>query len=65
MKQTTELPANRLYKSRMLAMLYQDKKELLLSLIHICCPDATEKCAQEAPEYRDVGNEHFVACHYV
>ena len=29
------------------------------------CPDATEKCAQEAPEYRDVGNEHFVACHYV
>ena len=30
-----------------------------------CCPYATEKCAQEAPEYRDVGNEHFVACHYV
>lgn len=29
------------------------------------CPYATEKCAQEAPEYRDVGNEHFVACHYV
>ena len=24
-----------------------------------------EKCAKEAPEYRDVGNEHFVACHYV
>ena len=29
MKQTTELPANRLYKSRIFAMLYQDKKELL------------------------------------
>ena len=29
------------------------------------CPYATEKCAQEAPEYRDVGDEHFVACHYV
>ena len=29
------------------------------------CPYATEKCAQEAPEYRDVGEEHFVACHYV
>lgn len=29
MKQTTELPANRLYKLRIFAMLYQDKKELL------------------------------------
>ena len=29
MKQTTEPPVNRLYKSRIFAMLYQDKKELL------------------------------------
>jgi oligopeptide/dipeptide ABC transporter ATP-binding protein len=28
------------------------------------CPMACEKCAQEAPEYRNVGNEHFVACHF-
>ncbi len=27
------------------------------------CPHATEKCAQEAPEYRDIGGGHFVACH--
>ena len=48
MKQTTEPPVNRLYKSRIFAMLYQDKKELLdlynaisgkhLSLIHISEP---------------------------
>ena len=29
MNQTTEPPVNRLYKSRIFAMLYQDKKELL------------------------------------
>ena len=29
------------------------------------CPHATEKCAQEAPEYRDIGGGHFVACHLV
>ncbi|WP_163101170.1 ABC transporter ATP-binding protein [Peribacillus alkalitolerans] len=29
------------------------------------CPMATELCAQKAPEYRDVGNDHFVACHLV
>ena len=28
MKQTTEPPVNRLYKSRIFAMLHQDKKEL-------------------------------------
>ena len=29
------------------------------------CPMATELCAQKAPEYRDVGNGHLVACHLV
>ena len=29
MKQTTEPPVNRMYKSRIFAMLYQEKKELL------------------------------------
>ncbi len=29
------------------------------------CPYATERCAQERPELRDVGNGHFVACHIV
>lgn len=28
------------------------------------CPMACEKCAAEAPEYRNVGNEHYVACHF-
>ncbi len=28
------------------------------------CIFATEKCRQEEPELRDVGNGHFVACHY-
>lgn len=26
------------------------------------CPYATERCRQETPELKDVGNEHFVAC---
>lgn len=29
------------------------------------CPYATEQCAKEAPEYRDIGGGHFVACHLV
>jgi len=32
---------------------------------HTRCPIATDKCKVETPKYRDVGNEHFVACHYV
>lgn len=28
------------------------------------CPNACELCSQKVPEYRDVGNEHFVACHF-
>ncbi len=28
------------------------------------CPMACEKCAKEVPEYRNIGNEHFVACHF-
>ena len=30
---------------------------------HTRCPYATEKCSQEAPEYREVTKNHFVACH--
>ncbi|HBW35523.1 ABC transporter ATP-binding protein [Desulfosporosinus sp. BICA1-9] len=29
------------------------------------CPHAMEVCAKEAPELKDMGNEHFVACHLV
>lgn len=32
---------------------------------HTRCPYATEKCKQEIPEYKNVGKEHFVACHLV
>jgi len=28
------------------------------------CPLATEKCAKEVPEYREISKNHFVACHY-
>lgn len=28
------------------------------------CPIATEFCAQEVPEYREITPGHFVACHY-
>ncbi|ANS76447.1 peptide ABC transporter substrate-binding protein [Paenibacillus yonginensis] len=31
---------------------------------HTRCPMATDLCKQQEPEYRDVGNQHFVACHY-
>ncbi|MFJ5716169.1 ABC transporter ATP-binding protein [Neobacillus sp. NPDC093127] len=29
------------------------------------CPMATDLCAEKAPDYRDAGGGHFVACHYV
>ncbi|MFM9280839.1 ABC transporter ATP-binding protein [Paenibacillus jiagnxiensis] len=32
---------------------------------HTRCPLAGNQCRQEAPTYRDVGGEHFVACHFV
>jgi oligopeptide transport system ATP-binding protein len=32
---------------------------------HTRCPVATDICRQEVPKYRDVGNNHFVACHLV
>lgn len=30
---------------------------------HTRCPYATKRCSEEIPEYRCVGNNHFVACH--
>ena len=32
---------------------------------HTRCPYATDLCKQVAPEYKDAGNGHFVACHEV
>ncbi|TCZ77813.1 dipeptide ABC transporter ATP-binding protein [Paenibacillus albiflavus] len=32
---------------------------------HTRCPIATEICKQQVPEYREVGSNHFVACHLV
>lgn len=32
---------------------------------HTRCPIATDLCKQQNPEYRDVGGNHFVACHFV
>lgn len=29
------------------------------------CPFATEICAQQEPEFKEYGNNHFAACHYV
>lgn len=29
------------------------------------CPYATEQCAQERPELREVAPDHFVACHWI
>ncbi|TFH59194.1 ABC transporter ATP-binding protein [Peribacillus frigoritolerans] len=29
------------------------------------CPEATGLCAEMVPEFRDMGNGHFTACHYV
>ncbi|AJS60676.1 ABC transporter ATP-binding protein [Paenibacillus sp. IHBB 10380] len=31
---------------------------------HTRCPIASDICKQQIPEYKDVGGEHFVACHY-
>ena len=30
---------------------------------HTRCPQATERCRTEIPEFRDVGGGHFAACH--
>lgn len=30
---------------------------------HTRCPERAEACAQEEPEYKQVGNDHWVACH--
>lgn len=32
---------------------------------HTRCPIATELCKRQIPEYRDVGEGHYVACHLV
>ena len=32
---------------------------------HTRCPYATDKCKEEAPEYREIKEGHFVACHRV
>ena len=31
---------------------------------HTRCASCTDKCSKEIPEMRDLGNGHFVACHY-
>ncbi|WP_054958313.1 ABC transporter ATP-binding protein [Paenibacillus dakarensis] len=31
---------------------------------HTRCPLATDLCKQQVPEYRNMGDNHFVACHY-
>ncbi len=31
---------------------------------HPRCPDAKNRCKKEEPELLDLGNEHFVACHF-
>ena len=31
---------------------------------HTRCRYCQEKCRQEVPEWRDMGNHHFVACHF-
>ncbi|TJY42309.1 ATP-binding cassette domain-containing protein [Cohnella pontilimi] len=32
---------------------------------HTRCPFAMEQCKQQVPEFRDVGGNHYVACHLV
>lgn len=32
---------------------------------HTRCPYVMEKCRTECPEYKDVGGEHFIACHLI
>jgi len=31
---------------------------------HTRCPYAKQKCSEVQPEFRDLGNKHFVECHY-
>jgi len=31
---------------------------------HTRCPFAKERCSAEAPEWREIDHEHFVACHF-
>ncbi len=31
---------------------------------HTRCPSARDQCRSEVPEFRDVGNDHWVACHF-
>ena len=33
-------------------------------LFHTRCPIAQAKCSEEAPEFREIGEGHFCACHY-
>ena len=30
---------------------------------HTRCPHCMDICREQAPEYKDYGGEHFVACH--
>ena len=55
MKQTTEPPVNRMYKSRIFAMLYQEKKELLDLY------NAISGKHYEDPEL--FGDQHVGKCH--
>ena len=32
---------------------------------HTRCPYATARCSEEEPQYKNVGSNHFVACHLV
>jgi peptide/nickel transport system ATP-binding protein len=32
---------------------------------HTRCPIAADICKQQVPEYRNVGNDHWVSCHFV
>lgn len=32
---------------------------------HTRCPYAIEKCQEETPEYKNMGNNHFVSCHLI
>lgn len=32
---------------------------------HTRCPYATKRCSEEVPAYKNVGGEHYVACHLV
>lgn len=32
---------------------------------HTLCPWAQERCAKEEPQFRDYGDGHYAACHYV